>query len=64
MTGGVWADLKFEVQNLKSFKKIANIEKRVIFVIKYLFVSKYALLKNDHVFEMLVKETNNGSKIV
>ena len=26
-----WEDLKFEVQNLKRFKKIANIEKRVVF---------------------------------
>ena len=34
------------------------------FLLANKFEEKYALLKNDHVFEMLANETYNGSKIV
>ena len=41
MTGVVWVKLNFEVQNLKSFVKIANNEKGVNFF-KVPFVSQLA----------------------
>ena len=50
-------------QNIRSLKfKLFSLDSTFLLANK--FEEEYALLKNDHVFEMLAKETNNGSKIV
>ena len=52
--------MKFEVQNLKSLEKIANIEKRVIFVraqltyISFIQANIEARIKNEVIFKICV----------
>ena len=52
--------------NFKTWRVLRKLPtlKKDSFLLANKFEEKYALLKNDQVFEMLAKETNNGSKIV